>query len=107
MIARAAPHADARPPALLDDARVVRVGLPTAMTGVVFSVIYVFLTRTTTQFGTPALAALGIGHRVESWLYMIGVGFGAAAAAIVGQNLGADGWSAPSARRGSRRASRR
>src|SRR6185436_10425077 len=38
---------------------------------------------------TPALAALGIGHRVESWLFMIGVGFGAATAAIVGQNLGA------------------
>ena len=37
----------------------------------------------------PALAALGIGHRVESWLYMVGVGFGAATAAIVGQNLGA------------------
>jgi Na+-driven multidrug efflux pump len=32
---------------------------------------------------------LGVGHRVESWLYMIGVGFGAAAAAIVGQNIGA------------------
>ncbi len=31
----------------------------------------------------------GLGFRVESWLYMIGVGFGAAAAAIVGQNLGA------------------
>src|SRR5919199_631821 len=46
-------------------------------------------TRTTTQFGTPALAALGIGHRVESWLFMIGVGAGAATAAIVGQNLGA------------------
>jgi putative MATE family efflux protein len=68
---------------------VCRVGLPTAMTGVTFSLIYVFLTRTTTQFGTPALAALGIGHRVESWLFMIGVGFGAATAAIVGQNLGA------------------
>jgi Na+-driven multidrug efflux pump len=26
---------------------------------------------------------------VESWLYMVGVGFGAAAAAVVGQNLGA------------------
>ena len=51
--------------------------------------IYVLVTRTATQFGTPALAALGIGHRVESWLYMIGVGFGAATAAIVGQNLGA------------------
>ncbi|HTI62811.1 MAG TPA: MATE family efflux transporter [Gemmatimonadaceae bacterium] len=68
---------------------VCRVGLPTAMTGVTFSVIYVVLTRTTTRFGTPALAALGIGHRVESWLFMIGVGFGAATAAIVGQNLGA------------------
>jgi len=68
---------------------VCRVGLPTAATGVMFSLIYVFLTRITTQFGTPALAALGIGQRVESWLFMIGVGFGAATAAIVGQNLGA------------------
>ena len=69
---------------------IVRVGLPTAVTGVVFSNIYVFLTRTTTKFGTPALAALGVGHRVESWSYMIGIGFGAAAAAIVGQCLGAN-----------------
>lgn len=69
--------------------RVLRIGLPTAVTGVIFSFIYVAMTRTTTHFGTPALAALGLGHRIESWLYMIGVGFGAAAAAIVGQNLGA------------------
>ncbi len=69
--------------------QVVRIGLPTAVTGIVFSLIYVLVTRTATQFGTPALAALGIGHRVESWLFMIGVGFGAATAAIVGQNLGA------------------
>ena len=68
---------------------IARVGAPAAMTGVAFSLIYVLLTRVTTQFGTPALAALGIGHRVESWLYMIGLGGGAAAAAIVGQSLGA------------------
>jgi putative MATE family efflux protein len=68
---------------------VLRIGLPTAVTGVVFSLIYVMVTRTATPFGTPALAALGIGHRVESWLYMVGVGFGAATAAIVGQNMGA------------------
>jgi putative MATE family efflux protein len=68
---------------------IVRVGLPTAITGIGFSTIYVLLTRTTSQFGTPALAALGVGHRVESWTYMIGVGFGAATAAIVGQSLGA------------------
>jgi Na+-driven multidrug efflux pump len=68
---------------------IARIGLPTAVTGIAFSLIYVMVTRTATQFGTPALAALGIGHRVESWLYMIGVGFGAATAAIVGQNMGA------------------
>ncbi len=66
-----------------------RVGLPTALTGVMFSLIYIALTRSIASFGTPALAALGIGHRVESWLYTISVGFGAAVAAIVGQNLGA------------------
>lgn len=68
---------------------VSRVGLPIAITGVTFSLIYVAVTRTTTTFGTPALAAIGIGHRVESWIYMISVGFGAAAAAIVAQNVGA------------------
>ncbi len=68
---------------------IARVGLPTAATGVLFSVVYVVVARTTSAFGTPALAALGLGFRVESWLYMIGVGFGAAAAAVVGQNLGA------------------
>ena len=78
-----------RTPRLRSITAVCRVGLPTAVTGVVFSLIYVGVTRTTTRFGTPALAALGIGHRVESWLFMIGVGFGAATAAIVGQNLGA------------------
>ncbi len=66
-----------------------RVGAPTAATGVVFSLMYALIARTTAHFGTPAIAALGLGHRIESWLYMIGVGFGAGAAAIVGQNLGA------------------
>jgi putative MATE family efflux protein len=68
---------------------IARVGLPTAATGVFFSLTYVFLTRTTTLFGTPAIAALGVGHRVESWTFTVGVGFGAATAAIVGQSLGA------------------
>ena len=68
---------------------IARIGLPIALTGTLFSVVYVALTRTVAQFGTPALAALGLGHRIESWLDMTSVGFGAAAAAIVGQNLGA------------------
>ena len=69
--------------------RIARIGAPTAATGVAFSAIYVVLTRTTTQFGTPALAALGVGFRVESFVYLFSVGLGAAVAAIVGQSLGA------------------
>lgn len=68
---------------------ICRIGLPTALTGVLFSAIYVALARVAGAYGTPALAALGLGHRIESWLYMVGVGFAAATAAIVGQNLGA------------------
>ncbi|HET7621536.1 MAG TPA: MATE family efflux transporter [Gemmatimonadaceae bacterium] len=68
---------------------IARVGLPTAATGIFFSLTYILITRTTSLFGTPALAALGVGHRVESWTFTIGVGFGAATAAIVGQSLGA------------------
>lgn len=68
---------------------VLRVGVPTAFTGVFFSAVYMGLTRITTRFGVPALAALGIGHKLEGLSYMVGVGFGLAAAAVVGQNVGA------------------
>ncbi|MCU0648114.1 MAG: MATE family efflux transporter [Gemmatimonadaceae bacterium] len=70
-------------------ATITRVGLPIALTGVLFSGIYTRLARVIAPLGAPALAALGIGHRLEGWMYMVGVGFGAAAAAVVGQNLGA------------------
>jgi putative MATE family efflux protein len=68
---------------------ITRIGLPLAVTGVLFSSIYIVVARIAAQFGTPALAAMGLGFRIESWNYVVGVGFGAAAAAIVGQNLGA------------------
>jgi putative MATE family efflux protein len=70
-------------------ASIARIGAPAAATGVAFSAIYVALTRITTQFGTPALAALGLGFRVEGVVYVVSVGVGAAVAAIVGQSLGA------------------
>lgn len=68
---------------------VVRVGAPTAATGIIFSAVYIGLTRVTTRFGTPALAALGVGHKLEGFAYMAATGFALAAAAVVGQNLGA------------------
>ncbi|HTT68476.1 MAG TPA: MATE family efflux transporter [Gemmatimonadales bacterium] len=68
---------------------VLRIGLPTAANGIFFALIYIGLTRITTRFGTPALAALGVGHKLEGLAYQVAVGFGLASAAIVGQNLGA------------------
>jgi MATE family, multidrug efflux pump len=67
----------------------LRIGLPVAGTGVFFSLVYIGLTRITTRFGVPALAALGVGHKLEGLSYMAATGFGLAAAALVGQNLGA------------------
>lgn len=68
---------------------IARIGLPTMLTGVLFSLIYVLLVRVTAAFGTPALAALGVGHKIEGVSYMICIGFALASETMVGQNLGA------------------
>lgn len=70
-------------------ARMAWIGLPVAAGGAVFSLVYILLTRLTSDFGTAALAALGVGHKVESLSYMACIGFGLSAATVVGQNLGA------------------
>jgi putative MATE family efflux protein len=69
--------------------RIARIGIPASVSGILFSVVYVFLTRITSSFGTEALAALGIGNRIESINYMTSFGFETATATMVGQNLGA------------------
>ncbi|MEO8029261.1 MAG: MATE family efflux transporter [Gemmatimonadota bacterium] len=66
-----------------------RIGIPAAVAGFLFSFIYVLLVPVISRFGSPALAALGIGHKVEGMGYMTAVGFGLGAEAVVGQNLGA------------------
>src|SRR6267143_2176969 len=68
---------------------IVRIGAPLSLAGVLLSVIYMWLTRFTSQFGTPALAALGVGHKVEGLGFIAISGFALAASALVGQNLGA------------------
>lgn len=66
-----------------------RIGLPIAINGVGFSLIYVFVSRFVSDYGTTAFAALGIGHRSESLAYQITVGFSLASSILVGQNIGA------------------
>ncbi|NOY60941.1 MAG: MATE family efflux transporter [Calditrichaeota bacterium] len=69
--------------------KITRIGAPIAFSGVMFSVSYMFLTRVITRFGPEALAALGLGHRIEGLSYFAAVGFSIASATLVGQNLGA------------------
>ncbi len=69
--------------------QIVRIGLPLAAAGIIFSVVYLFMNRITASFGTEAVAALGIGNRCESLSYLICFGFSVAVATLVGQNLGA------------------
>jgi putative MATE family efflux protein len=66
-----------------------RVGFPLAVEGALFSLIYILLTRVMTTFGTPAVAALGVCHKLEVLNYFVCAGMGAAATTLVGQNLGA------------------
>src|SRR5438105_7992559 len=68
---------------------VFRVGAPLSLAGVLLSIVDMWLTRYTSRFGTAALAALGVGHKVEGLGFIAISGFALSASALVGQNLGA------------------
>lgn len=65
-----------------------KIGLPVSMSGLAFSLIYVFVSRFVAEYGTTGLAALGIGHRSEAISYQIYIGLSLAATILVGQNIG-------------------
>jgi putative MATE family efflux protein len=69
--------------------KILKIGVPLSVSGILFIVVYIFLNRVTATFGTEAIAALGIGNRMESLSFLTCFGFSQAAAALVGQNLGA------------------
>ena len=69
--------------------RIIRIGSPIALNGVMFCLSYMALTAIITEYGYNPLAALGLGHRIEGISYNTAVGFSFAAATLVGQNLGA------------------
>jgi putative MATE family efflux protein len=70
-------------------ARFFRVGAPSMSIGVFYSSVYLFLSGVAARMGTVELAVLGLGNRTETLTYLVSSGFGAATAAVVGQNLGA------------------
>ncbi|MBI4394516.1 MAG: MATE family efflux transporter [Euryarchaeota archaeon] len=68
--------------------RFIRVGTPAAAEQLLLSLGFTLYLLLIVQFGTQALAAHLIGLRIQSFAFMPGFGFSAAAAAMVGQGLG-------------------
>ena len=69
--------------------KLLRIGVPTAFGVVLFSLVYLFLSRVAARLGTDELAILGVGNRLESLCYLSTDSLSIAAATMVGQNLGA------------------
>jgi putative MATE family efflux protein len=66
-----------------------KVGFPAFLIGALFSVVYIACARAASQYGTAAMAIVGIANRIEAIQFMTAVAIGTAGAALVGQNLGA------------------
>ena len=69
--------------------RILRIGIPASSAWILFSIVYLFINKIVALFGTEAIAALGIGNRMESVSFLTCMGFSVAATTLVGQNLGA------------------
>jgi putative MATE family efflux protein len=68
---------------------ILRVGVPAAIIGMLFSVVYIVFARAASHFGAASMAVVGIANRVEALQFITSVAIGIAGAALVGQNLGA------------------
>lgn len=68
---------------------ILGIGAPMAFGGFFFSIIYVLLTSIIARFGTEAVAAIGICHRIEGIAWFVCMGYYVAASTLVGQNIGA------------------
>ncbi len=66
-----------------------RVGVPGALIGILFSVVYMSFSRAAAEYGPAAMAVVGIVNRIEALQFIASIAFGVGGAALVGQNLGA------------------
>jgi putative MATE family efflux protein len=69
--------------------RILRIGFPVALSQLLLQVGFLLYLRIMALFGTKPVAAYVIGVRILTLAFMPGFGFAAAAATLVGQNLGA------------------
>lgn len=69
---------------------ILRVGLPTAIGGSTMQLGFLLMSKNVYVYGTQAMAAYGIGNKVNSLITLPSNGVGSAVATIVGQNVGAN-----------------
>lgn len=69
--------------------RVLAIGYPAAGEQMIMQIGFFFYLAFAARYGTSAVAAYFIGVRILALSFLPGYGFAAAAAALVGQNLGA------------------
>lgn len=80
------PHFRLRPKLMK---RMVLIAVPGTIQGALRSVAHLGLMKIVALYGTLAVAAFGIGLRLNLLVMMVGWALGGAAATLVGQNLGA------------------
>jgi len=68
----------------------LRIGMPNAISQVLFPFVYMIITRLPAAYGPQYIAALRIGHTVEGISFFLALGFSIATATCLGQNLGAN-----------------
>ena len=68
---------------------IFRIGLPTAIGGSTMQLGFLLMSRNVYAYGNQAMAAYGIGNKVNGLITLPSNGIGSAVATIVGQNMGA------------------
>ena len=68
---------------------ILRVGLPTAIGGSTMQFGFLLMSKNVYKYGTQAMAAYGIGNKVNGLISLPSNGIGSAVATIAGQNVGA------------------
>ena len=70
--------------------QIVKVGIPSAIGGSVQQLGFLILSRSVFAYGKNAMAAYGIGNKVNGIISLPSTGIGSAIAIVVGQNYGAN-----------------
>ena len=70
-------------------ASILRIGLPTAIGGSTMQLGFLLMSRNVYKYGEQAMAAYGIGNKINGLITLPSNGIGSAVATIVGQNVGA------------------